>query len=196
MIARLTLAASLAALLAGCSSPSAQFYQLHALAPAGGAAAAAATDTRSLLVGPVTVPAAHDRPQLVIDQGDSRLTILEQQRWAGSLQRNLAEALAGNLRRELGLARVYVYPVVGVPETDRQLLLDVQAIDNRAGQSVRLAGTWTLVARGKTLAAGPVSAEAPTAGAGYPALIAAQEQALLAVSRQIADGIRAAGVSK
>jgi len=190
MIARLTLATSLAALLVGCSSPSAQFYQLHALAPAGDTAAS--TDPRSLLVGPVTVPAAHDRPQLVIDQGDSRLTILEQQRWAGTLQRNLAEALAGNLRRELGLARIYVYPVVGVPETDRQLLLDVQAIDNRLGRSVRLSGTWTLVARGKTVAAGPINAEAPTANGGYPALIAAQEQALLAISRQIADGIRSA----
>ncbi|MCW3479461.1 PqiC family protein [Neisseriaceae bacterium JH1-16] len=185
MIARLTLAAGLAALLAGCASPPAQFYQLHALAPAGTAGA----DTRSLLVGPVTVPAAHDRPQLMVNDGDNRLTLLEQQRWAGTLQRNLAEALAGNLRSELGLARVYVYPVVGVPEADRQLLLDLQAFDNRVGRSVRLAGTWTLVARGKTTAGGPIDVEQPVAGSGYPALIAAQEQALLTISRQIAAGI-------
>ncbi|MDN0083461.1 PqiC family protein [Crenobacter sp. SG2305] len=188
MIARLMLAAGFAALLAGCGSPSAQFYQLHALAPAG----ASSPDERSLLVGPVTVPAAHDRPQLVIDAGDSRLTLLEQQRWAGTVQRNLAEALAGNLRSELGLARVYVFPVVGMPEPDRQLLLDLQAIDNRPGRSVHLAGTWTVVARGKTVAAGPVNVEQPVSGSGYPALIAAQEQALLTISRQIATAIRAA----
>jgi len=185
MIARLMLAAGFAALLAGCSSPSSQFYQLHALAPAG----TAATDTRSLMVGPVTVPAAHDRPQLVVNDGDSRLTLLEQQRWAGTLQRNLAEALAGNLRSELGLARVYIYPVVGIPEPDRQLLVDLQTLDNRPGRSVRLAGTWTLVSRGKTTAAGPIDVEQTVSSNTYPALIAAQEQALLTISRQIAAGM-------
>nr|WP_314626264.1 ABC-type transport auxiliary lipoprotein family protein [uncultured Noviherbaspirillum sp.] len=81
-----SLAVVVAALCAGCgSAPKERFYTL---APTSGAlpsaaSSAAAQPRTSVAIGPVRVPDAVDRPQMVVREGPNRVEILEQQRWAG-----------------------------------------------------------------------------------------------------------------
>ena len=61
---------------AGCASPDSRFYTLSA-APAPGAA----PSTLSVVVGPVSVPAAVDRPQIVVTVGPNQVRLDEFNRW-------------------------------------------------------------------------------------------------------------------
>jgi uncharacterized protein len=75
---RLGLGLIVAALCAGCgSAPKERFYTL---APAPGAMppiAATAQPRTSVAIGPVKVPDALDRPQMVVREGPNRVEILE-----------------------------------------------------------------------------------------------------------------------
>ena len=73
---------TLAAVAAGCgSSPPSRFYTLS-----GTTAAAAAPSNLSIAVGPVTIPGAVDRPQMVVTTGANQVELDEFNRWAAPLR--------------------------------------------------------------------------------------------------------------
>ena len=85
--------AVLAILGAGCSStPPARFYTLSSTSTP-----AAASSELSVAVGPVAVPAAVDRPQIVVSLGPNRVWLDEFNRWAAPLQDDIARVVAKNL---------------------------------------------------------------------------------------------------
>jgi uncharacterized lipoprotein YmbA len=101
-----SLAVVVAALCAGCgSAPKERFYTLApasgALPPAASPAAVASQPRTSVAIGPVRVPDAVDRPQMVVREGPNRVEILEQQRWAGSLRSEIARALVAGVGERL-----------------------------------------------------------------------------------------------
>src|SRR5215468_10622748 len=89
----------IAALLSGCggSAPS-RFYTLDPTAVPEGAPAA----SYAVAVGPVSIPAAVDRPQFVVQSAPNRVSLDEFNRWAGPLDENIARVVAGNLSVLLG----------------------------------------------------------------------------------------------
>ena len=91
-------------LAAGCgSSPASHFYTLSAAPPP--SPAAAAVDL-SVLVGPVSVPLAGDRPQIVVAVSPNQVSLDEFNRWASPLANNIARVVAENLAAMLGTPRV------------------------------------------------------------------------------------------
>jgi len=124
-------------MLVGCgTTPNPRFYALTS-APA---PPASSSTTMTVAVGPVTIPAAVDRPQIVLTTGPNRVRLEEFDRWAAPLQNDIARAVAANLVAALGTSRVMLAsaPVTLTPEvlqaaipvsSDVRLMDVVRALD-------------------------------------------------------------------
>jgi hypothetical protein len=100
------LACVLVALAAGCSSPPANFYTLKGTV----ASPATTSSNLSVVVGPVSIPAMLDRPQMVLTTGPNQVAIDEFNRWAAPLQNIISRAVAENLTVMLGASLVTPFP--------------------------------------------------------------------------------------
>jgi uncharacterized lipoprotein YmbA len=178
-----------AAMLAGCgSSPKANFYTLSSAAPP---QAPAATAPYRIAIGAVTVPDVIDRPQIVTRTGANQVTIDEFARWAEPLQGEIPRVIAANLAREVPGALVSTYPQSASIDADCKVLIEVQRFDSAPGDAATIEVLWTLrPARGTSSSGRSVAREA-TGGPGYDQLVAAHGRALAAVSRDIAEAVRA-----
>jgi len=170
------------AALAACASPGERYYQLNALAKPHALHHSAV----SLEVGPVTVPAGLDRPQLVVHGADGRVSVLDQVRWLAPLTRMLPQVLASDLSRELGWGQVHAFPQASALPSDYRLLVDVRSLRATQGQGVYLDASWSLQHQGRTLAVGNMSEEIPAKGPDLDALMRAHDQALLLLARHMA----------
>jgi uncharacterized lipoprotein YmbA len=183
----LALAAGLATLLAACASKPSRFYTLESTA--------AATDRRpvscSVIVGPVTIPASVDRPEIVAQVGPNQVELLEFDRWASPLGDAVARAVAGDLSTLLGTPRVATAPLANfVP--DYRVTLDVQRFEATPGDAVRIDTVWVVKqnAGGRTRSGQTVTRE-PVHGQGYDALAGAFSRALAMLASDVAAAIRA-----
>lgn len=178
-----------AAAVAGCgATASARFYTLETTAAAQDAPALHA----AIVVGPVSIPAAVDRPQLVVQVAPNRVEIDEFNRWAAPLDDGIGRAVAGDLAALLGTPDVAVGPAAGVTPAYR-VSLDVQRFESVPGQEVLVDVIWVVraTAGGAVHTGRTVSREAVTAP-GLDALPGAHSRALARVSSDIAAAIRAA----
>jgi len=93
--------------LTGCTgkSPKADFYTLGAI-PADGPNGGVLSEKIAIAVGPVTIPAALDRKQIVTRGAGNRVRVAELNRWAGPLQDSIAAVLTANLASRLGTRRI------------------------------------------------------------------------------------------
>ncbi|HEY6281247.1 MAG TPA: PqiC family protein [Burkholderiales bacterium] len=175
--------------LVGCgSSPKSNFYTLSSGAAPERSEAKA---QYSVAIGPVTVPAIIDRPQIVTRSGPNQVQIAELERWAGPLRSEIPRVIAANLMQQLDGAYVYVYPQNVNLNADYQVLLEVQRFDSTLGDAVTVEVLWAVhPAQGGTEKTGRSTVREPTNGNSYDALVAAYSRALTTVSRDIAEAIR------
>lgn len=175
--------------LAGCAgSPKERFYTLGAANPPENAQANAAY---ALAVGPVTVPAIVDRPQMVLRTEAGRVMLAEQARWAEPLKDNITRVIADDLARLLPDARVSAYPQDMSRHADYRVLVDVQRFESMQGDAAVIDMLWTIRDAGSdSLKTGRSLVRESAGGDGYDALVAAHERALAAVSRDIAAAVR------
>lgn len=188
------LAMIVAALCAACSStPKERFYTL-APAPAALPLAAASTQPRiSVAIGPVRVPDAVDRPQMVVREGPNRVEILEQQRWAGSLRSEIARALVAGVGERLPDAQVSAGDSQAARSAGYRVAVDVERFDAALNDSVSIQALWTLRQdSGAQVASGRFSASEPTGPGAYDAIAAAYARTLAGMSGVIADAVRTA----
>jgi uncharacterized lipoprotein YmbA len=178
----------IAAVANGCASATARFYTLDCTATAGDAPAAG----YAVLVGPVTVPPAVDRPQFVVEVAPNRVDIDEFNRWAAPLNDGIARAVAGDLAVLLGTHDVAVAPLANFNPAYR-VSIDVQRFESVQGEAALVNAVWTVrqTATGETRSGRTVARET-VQGKSYDALAAAHSRALAKVSSDIAGAIRAA----
>ena len=176
--------------LTGCSrSPRVTFYTLEATATPETAPPAATSI--SVAVGPVTLPQVVDRPQLVIRVAANRVDILEMQRWAAPLKSEIPRLIAENLARQLGPARVSVYPQTASESVDYRVFIDIQRFDATPGEGVTVDALWSVRhTGGGTSRTGRSVVNEKVAGESYDVLVAAYGRAFAAVSKDIAQAIR------
>jgi hypothetical protein len=180
--------AVLAALLGGCASAPSRFYTLAATAaPDAGAATAVA-----VLVGPVFVPPAVDRPEFVVEVAPNQVAVDEFNRWAAPLGDAIARTIAGDLSAQLGSPDVAVAPLPNF-RADYRVSITIQRFDSTPGVSAAVDAVWTVndIAKASSRS-GRTSARETVDGPGFDALAAAHSRALAAVSADIAAAIRAA----
>jgi uncharacterized lipoprotein YmbA len=174
--------------LSGCSSPKTTYYTLNAepIPPSG------VKNTR-VMVGPVSLPEMIDQPQMVILGSDNQVQVYEYDRWAGSLKSDIGRVIASNLARDLATSNVWNFAQSTQTNFDYQVLVDVQNLQSKPGDSVLVDVLWTI----KPVPAKPKSQplmgrsliREPVAGTGVDALVKAQTQAFIKVSQEIARSV-------
>ncbi len=180
---------ALAASAAGCgSSPASRFYTLSAAA----APAATSSADLSVAVGPVSVPAVVDRPQIVVSAGANQVAFDEFNRWASPLQNDISRVVAENLVALLGTPRVTLVSQMGGANPDYRVTIDVQRFESALGEAATLDAVWTVTrAKDGKAQTGRTIVREPAPDKGYDALAAAHSRAITRLSRDIADAVRA-----
>jgi uncharacterized lipoprotein YmbA len=179
-----------AVLPAGCATPVSHFYTLsRAVAPASPAATPANV---SVVVGPVSIPAIVDLPQIVVNTGPNQVTLDEFNRWASPLQNNISRVVAENLVAMLGTPRVSLFQQSLNADADYRVAIEVQSFESAPGDAATLNAAW-IVRRTKDGKAqtGRTTVREPSQPKGYDELAAAHSRALARMSQDIADAIRA-----
>jgi uncharacterized lipoprotein YmbA len=186
-----------AVVCAGCAgSAPCRFYQLSSLKAERTAPAENSGGQHVILaVGPVRVPDYLDRPQIVTLQGTNELRIAEFDRWAGSLERDMARVLTEDLSVLLSSDRIMVIPWVSTSESATPSLYRVEVnivrFEGSTGGPVRLKAQWTVFHREKGLLMQRESVISEKVnGMGYGAFVAALSDALAGLGRDIAAAIR------
>jgi len=191
--ASLLLAALLATSLAGCgtTAPS-SFYTLDSSATqADGAPVAVA-----IMVGPVSIPAAVDRPEFVVQVAPNQVEIDEFHRWAAPLGDAVAQTLAGDLAVLLGSADVASAPLANF-RPDYRVTISVQRFESARGDAALLDAVWAVhPTAGGPLRSGRTLAREPVQGDGFDALAAAHSRALARLATDVAAAIRSADAAK
>ena len=189
--------------LVGCASPTPTFYSFNATPIP--QAIPAAKSTR-IMVGPVTLPAIYDRPQLVMKNANNTVQAYEYHRWASSLKGDIADVVSSNIAITLKISNVWSFSQSMQSNFDYQVFLDVQNIESKAGEDVVVDVLWSIkpsnnlknsakpsanvnattatnVIMGRSLVREPIT------DSGLNALVAAQSRAFSKVGQEIARSI-------
>ena len=179
---------ALTALTVGCgTTPPSRFYTLSATT-----APAATSSNLSVAVGPVSVPAVVDRPQIVVTTGPNQGGLDDFNRWASPLQNNISRVVADNLVALLGTPRVTLVPQTLSADADYRAAIEVQSFESAPGEAAKLDAVWTVrrMKDGKT-ETGRTTAREVVQEKGYDVLAAAHSRAVARLSQDIADAVRA-----
>lgn len=176
----------LALLVCGCATaPPSRFYTLS-----GAPAPANPTSTLSIVVGPVTIPAVVDRPEIVVTVSDNEVWLDEFNRWAGPLGEAIAVATAEDLAAALGTVRATA-AVQSADGADYRASIEVQRFESAPGSHALLDAVFTVrrSADGRT-ATGRTTARETPADKSYDALAAAHSRAVARLARDVAEATR------
>ena len=172
---------------AGCASPRSDFYTLNSTAKPVGTRA----DT-SVSVGPVSVPAAVDRPQIVVRLEPNRVAIDEFHRWASPLQDAIARVVAENLSAMLGTPHVTVFSQPTGAGARYRVLVDVLRFESAPGEEATLDAVWTVRStKDGSTRSGRTTVSEPVPNREYATLAAAHSRALGRLSADLAGAIQA-----
>ena len=191
-IAQFVSIALIAMAAAGCSTAPSRFYSLSSTSTADGTSATPV----SVLVGPVTIPAAVDQPEFVVRVAANRVDVDEFNRWVAPLGDGIARAVAGDLVVLLGTPQVATQQLANF-NPDYRVTIDVQQFESIQGNAAVIQAVWTVrrTSNGETRS-GRTDAREPVQEQGFDALAAAHSQAIARVSADIAAAIRAEAEQK
>ena len=172
-------------LLGGCASPNSRFYTLSSTATA-----TAPPSELAVAVGPVSVPAAVDRAEIVVTTGPNQVHLDEFNRWASPLKDEVSRVVTENLVALLGTPRVTQSAQSLSGDVTYRVTIEVQRFDSAPGDSATLDALWT-VRRPKDdkSLTGRTAAREPISGLGYEDIAAAHSRALARMSRDIANAV-------
>ena len=178
---------AIAAIAAGCAAPPSHFYTLsHTATPV------TTTATLSVAVGPVSIPAIVDLPQIVVSTSPNQVTLDEFNRWASPLQNNISRVVAENLVALLGTPRVSQFQQSLNANADYRVAIEVQTFESAPGDAATLNAVWMVRrTRDGKAETGRTSVREPASDKSYEALAAAHSRALGRMSQDVADAVRA-----
>lgn len=177
---------------AGTSAPS-RFYTLRSLGDQKPAQIVpSAAQSVSVGIGPVVIPDYLDRPQIVVRTGQNELHLSEYDRWAGSLQDDIARVLAEDISVLLSGDQVAVFSRRWDLSMDYTVEIDITRFDIMPGNNVSLKAQWSIFDReGRSAIAIRESVVSePISDGDYSGKVAAMSQALERLSADIAEAIR------
>ena len=126
--------------LTGCSNAPTRFYVLTA-----DVEKSRPTTARGIAVevGPVSLPAYLDRPQIVRRTAANSLVQADLDQWGGNLNDNIVRVLADNLSTLVGTDRVSLYPsqlTAGV-----QVVINIERFEEQPDGNTVLDAFWSLL---------------------------------------------------
>ncbi|MCW2241237.1 PqiC family protein [Azospirillum canadense] len=182
-------------ILAGCAGAPPRLYVLTPLPPGAPNGSGGTSERRhggrSIGVQPVTMPEYLDRPEIVAHTSAHELSANRDDQWAERLPTNATRVLAENLSVLLVTDRVRVLPARDGDRFDYEVTVDVDRFERTVSGDSALAAHWAIRdgATGKVLVRDETRLSTPVQASGYPALVAAMNDNLTALSRDIAVAI-------
>lgn len=176
-----------AVLAAGCASSPARFYTLNATAHR----TTAPDANYGVIVGPVVLPAAVERPQFVVTTAPNRVEVEEFNRWAAPLGDSIARVVSLNLGEQLGTLRVASTPMPDFGPAYR-VAIHVERFESVPGDgkqagSAMMDAFWTVRGpKGENLVSGRFTLTESAPGNSFEALAAAHSRLLEKLSASIA----------
>ncbi|WP_448191548.1 PqiC family protein [Azospirillum sp. sgz301742] len=173
--------------LAGCAGTQPRLYVLAPMAAEG---AVTKDWDRSVGVPLVTLPEYLDRSEIVSYASTNELHANRDDRWAERLPTNVTRVLAENLSILLATDRVHVMPTRNGDRPDYEVIVEFDRFQRTAaGQSV-LDAHWAILdgTTRKTLVRDQTRMATRVPDDGYASLVAAMNENLTALSRDIARG--------
>ena len=137
----------LAAVIASCANTQpARFYVMNPVLKSSTAESSQSSgEDLYLEIGPVSVPAYLERPQIVTRTGGNELHVEDFHLWAESFEHNITRVLAENLSAALSTDRIEFYPVQNSSPVDYRISVDIVQFDaNQTGQVV-LVARWQVL---------------------------------------------------
>ena len=180
--------------LAGCATRPTAFYTLSSdIEPK----QPRPTKGMTIGLGPVTLPAYLDRPDIVTREGTNEMRLAEFHRWAEPLEPLLARIMAQDLYALLDAQDVIPLPQRRDTRLDRVVEVDVGRLDaDETGKVIFDARWWVYQGDGETLLASGHSqiTEQGAPPPDYAAIVAAMSRAVGVATGDIAGAIRGAPV--
>lgn len=170
---------SAALILAACSVAPTRFYTLAT--PSQLSTAKPTTQNIFIEVPPIGLPERLARPQLVVRSQNTRVDILEQDRWSSSFNYELRDALASGLANRLGAVDVTRGGrPAGSPAY--RIAIELREFDAAPGDKVQALFGWTITRSDNGRSAACQLAVSEPVSAGMDALVAG-------VQRAVADAV-------
>ncbi|MFO1302345.1 MAG: PqiC family protein [Burkholderiales bacterium] len=184
-MSRVLLIAATLVLAACASTPQSRFYTLG-----GAPAPPLPSSTLSIVVGPVTIPAVVDRPEIVVTVSENEVWLDEFNRWAGPLGEAIAVATAEDLGAALGTPRATA-AVQGAADADYRVSVEVQRFESAPGSYALLDAVFTVrrTSDGRAATGRTTAREAPS-DKSYAELAAAHSRAVARLAGDIAATTR------
>jgi len=145
----------------------------------------------SVAVGPVSVPAAVDRPQIVVTTGANQVELDDLNRWASPLQDSLARVVAEDLGAMLQTPYVTVFQKSPDVDVDYRVQIEVRNFESAPGKAAAVDAVWTVhrMSDGKSRI-GRTSARESVHEDGFDVIAAAHSRAIARLSEDIAATVR------
>ncbi|HTH76687.1 MAG TPA: PqiC family protein [Trinickia sp.] len=181
------------ATLAACASPPSHFYTLGSGSSTTDSTTQSTASPAFLIEVPtVAVPAQVARAQFVVQAGDARVDVLEQQRWASPPADEIRRALSGDLAARLGTFDVYGTPYPNAIPVYR-VSVNVQRFESWPGSHALIDAVWSVRAVTSQALLTCRTLAQVSVGAGFPALVDGHRQAVAKMADEIAAAVRTLG---
>lgn len=181
-------------LVTGCigrKSPEVTYYSLLTMDQLGDVQAVSSHPEISLGIGPITIPDSLKRSQVATRQHGNQYAFDEFNRWAGVLEKDIANVVGDNLGALLGVEKVSFFPWMHHFTPSYRVIIDIQRLDGSLDDEAVLGARWAVAdAEGEELlAGGKVVLRQPLQGSGYADLIKAESLLVAELSNKIANEI-------
>ena len=187
-----TAAAAFAIALAACGSPAPK-ERYFTLAAPGPGVAPASSQSPSVFVGPVSVPDAVDRSQMVLRTGANQVDVSDDDRWAEPLRSAIPRVIAETLSRELGSSRILASRMTAGTPVDYRVAIEVQRFDSSLDEGATIDALWTISTPSGPSRNGRSTVHEPAASHDPAGIAAAHAKALARIAGDIAQAIRSMG---
>ena len=173
--------------LAACAAPATlRYYTLSSGTPAAAQASGVKAKYR-VSIGPVSLPEAIDREQIVLRAASNRYAISDLDRWAEPLKREIPRVLADDLAQRLPEVRVAAHMQYEGAGAQFRVPIDVLRFESVPAEGVTLEAVWSVRnGAGERLHEAHSIVTEPVSATGVAPLVAAHAKALAGLAREIA----------
>ncbi|PID45684.1 MAG: hypothetical protein CSB47_07790 [Proteobacteria bacterium] len=141
-------------------------------------------------VGPIGLSRLLRRPQIITRKSATEVAMAEKHQWGGILKEDLSRVLTDNFSAILGTENVEKYPWKLSFKPKYSVRIDIDQLDGKLGQNVTLKARWRLLRGREEIAVRNSTITSKVSGSDYNAYVAAQSQALLQLTQEIARHMR------
>jgi len=144
-----------------------------------------------LAVGPVEIPAAVDRTEIVTRDAGNEVSFSQYYRWAAPLRQSIASVIAQNIGTLLGTERVTPFTRENIFRPTHRVVININRYDSRLSKEFLIDATWSIkdLDGNKPLLIRNSIIREPLATSNYEGLVAAQSKALATLSEEMAKAI-------